>query len=127
MTEERKKDIIIFAVLGAVIWLFSRPKTSVRYRQEVGTMTALQLAENFKEMISSPLRVYVNPVNADEPDTGTPWAVDLASFVKNYDAVKAEYNKFYGGDLSTDLIAWFRPAELSEFVAALWKNQQVMS
>jgi hypothetical protein len=127
MTEERKKDLIIFAVLGAVIWIFSRPKTSVRYRQEVGTMTALQLAENFKELISSPLRVYINPSDEGQPDTGTPWAVDLAAYVKNYAAVKEEYKKYYGGDLSTDLIAWFRPAELSEFVAALWKNEQVMS
>lgn len=123
---DRKKDIIIVAVVAFIIWLFTRPKTAVRYSQGVGTMTNVQLAENYKELVDSPLRVYINPTDETQPDTGTPWAVDLAGYTKNYLAVKAEYLKYYGGDLTKDLLEWFRPAELSEYVAALWVNKQAL-
>lgn len=128
MNEEQKKGLGLFGMFGAVIYFLTRPRQVARYTQGVGTMTAVQLAENYRELISSPLRVFINPVNEAEPDTGTPWAVDLAKYTKNYEAVRKEYMKYYGGDLSQDLIAWFRPAELSEFVAALWdSNKQAMS
>ncbi|GGB98494.1 hypothetical protein [Dyadobacter sediminis] len=128
MNEEQKKGLGLFGMFGAVIYFLTRPRQVARYSQGVGTMTAVQLAESYRELISSPLRVFINPVSEAEPDTGTPWAVDLAKYTKNYEAVKKEYLKYYGGDLSQDLIAWFRPAELSEYVAALWdSNKQAMS
>lgn len=128
MTDDQKKQLGLLGLFGAAIVLLTRPKQAVRYSQGVGTMTTVQLAENFKELISSPVRIFINPTDESQPDTGTPWAVDLARYVKNYEAVKNDYQRFYGGNLSNDLIAWFSGPELSEFVAALWAtNNQVMS
>ena len=127
MTDEQKKQLAIFGLFGAGVFLLTRPKKEIRYKQGSGTMTSVQLAQSFNELVSSPIRVFINPTDENDPETGTPWAVDLAAYVKNYPAVKSEYLKYYGKDLSAELIAWFSGPELSDFVAALWKNQQVMS
>jgi len=128
MTDEQKKGLGLFGLFGATVYLLTRPRQVARYIQAAGTMTALQLSENYRELVSSPVRVFLNPKDESRPDTGTPWAVDLARHTKNYDAVKNEYLKYYARDLSEDLIGWFHPAELSEYVAALWdSNKQVMS
>jgi hypothetical protein len=128
--DDKQKRILVLLGIGAGVILIatSKPRKVVKYVQNVGTMTAIQLAQGYRELVSSPLRVYINATDESNPETGTPWAVDLAGYTKNYEAVKAEYLKYYGRDLSEDLIAWFYPAELSQYVAALWKaHQQAMS
>jgi hypothetical protein len=128
MTDDQKKQLALFGIFGAVVYAVSRPKVVARYRQGRGTMTTIQLVEAYRELVSDPVRVFINPTDENEPDTGTPWAVDLASFTKNYATVKAEYARYYERDLSADLLAWFSPIELSQYVAALWeKNKTVMS
>jgi hypothetical protein len=127
MNEEKKKGLVFLGILAVIIYFLTRPKVQARYTQGVGTMTPVQLAGNYKEMMSNALRIYINPTDENDPTTGTPWAIDLAHYTKNYEAVKKLYNQYYGRDLSTDLIAWFEPIELSQFVAALQENNQVMS
>lgn len=128
MTEQTGKQLAAITALCILGYLTMRPQKSVRYTKGSGTMTATELAENYKELVSSPIRMFVNPTNETEPETGTPWAVDLAHYTTNYEAVKSQYLKYYAADLSEDLIAWFRPPELSEYVDALWTiNKQVMS
>lgn len=127
LTDESKRQLGLFALFGIAAYALTRPKAAVRYRQGTGTMTNVQLAQAYREIVDSPLRVYINPTDESDPQTGTPWAEDLAAFTKNYAGVKAEYQKAYGRDMSQDLIAWFIGTELSDYVAALWKNGQVMS
>lgn len=129
MDDKRKRVLAIFGVsLGIMLVVASKPSKISKYVQQPGTMTAVQLSQSYRELVSSPLRVFINPTDEKNPETGTPWAVDLAGYTKNYEAVKAEYLKYYGRDLSEDLIAWFYPAELSQYVDALWKAYaQVMS
>lgn len=127
LTDESKKKLAVFGLFGFAFYALSRPKSVARYRQDTGTMTNIQLAQAYRELVDNPLRVYINPVDESDPQTGTPWAEDLAAFTKNYAAVKTEYKRAYDRDMSQDLIAWFYPAELSDYVAALWKNGQVMS
>jgi len=127
LTDEGKKQLGLFALFGVAVYALTRPKTAVRYRQGTGTMTNVQLAQAYRELVDNPLRVFINPTDENDPQTGTPWAEDLASFTKNYAAVKAEYQRAYGRDMSQDLIAWFIGTELPDYVAALWKNGQVMS
>ena len=127
LTEEGKKKLAVFGLCGIAVYALTRPKAVARYRQQTGTMTNVQLAQAYRELVDSPLRVYINPTDENDPQTGTPWAEDLAAFTKNYAAVKAEYLRAYGRDMSQDLIAWFIGSELSDYVAALWKNGQVMS
>ena len=127
LTDESKKQLALIGVFGVVIYALTRPKAVVRYRQDTGTMTTVQLAQSYRELVDSPLRVYINATDPNNPETGTPWAVDLAQFTKNYAAVKAEYLRAYGRDMSQDLINWFIGTELPDYVAALWKVGQVMS
>jgi hypothetical protein len=128
MTEDQKQQLAILGLIGTVVYVVSRPKAVARYRQGTGTMTNVQLAEAYREIVDKPLRIYINPTDESDPETGTPWAVDLAAFTKNYAAVKAEYLKYYGSDMSQDLLKWFTPIELSQYVAALWdKQKQAMS
>lgn len=127
MTEEAKKQLALLGIFGGVIYVLTRPKVAVRYRQQTGTMTTVQLAQAYRELVDSPLRVYINPSDENNPETGTPWAEDLAQFTKNYAAVKSEYQRAYGRDMTQDLIGWFIGTELSDYVAALWKVGQVMS
>lgn len=128
MTNENKKQLALFGLFGGAVLLLNKPKTAVRYTQGSGTLTNVQLAQLYKELVGDVLRVFINPTDENDPQTGTPWAVDLAGYTKNYAAVKAEYQKYYGGDMTQDLIKWFTPAELSEYVAALWdKQKQAMS
>lgn len=129
MTDKQKRALALFGLgAGAILIATSKPRKVIKYVQHVGTMTAIQLAQAYRELVSSPLRVFINPTDESNPETGTPWAVDLAQYTKSYEAVKAEYLKYYGRDLSEDLIAWFYPAELSQYVAALWEaHQQAMS
>ncbi|WP_353720175.1 hypothetical protein [Dyadobacter sp. 676] len=129
MDDKQKRALALLGLgVGAVLIATSRPRKVSKYVQQAGTMTAIQLAQAYRELVSSPLRVFINPTDESNPETGMPWAVDLAHYTKSYEAVKAEYLKYYGRDLSEDLIAWFYPAELSQYVDALWKaHQQVMS
>lgn len=114
-------------MFGVGAYLLTRPKKAVRYRQGTGTMTTVQLAAAYRELVDNPLRVFINPTDESDPETGTPWAEDLAAFTKNYAAVKAEYKRAYNSDMSQDLIRWFIGNELPDYVEALWKNGQVMS
>lgn len=129
MDNEQKRVLALLGLGAGVVLIATRkPRKVVKYVQNVGTMTAIQLAQAYRELVSSPLRVFINATDESDPETGTPWAVDLAGYTKNYEAVKAEYLKYYGRDLSEDLIAWFYPAELSKYVEALWSaHQQAMS
>lgn len=127
LTDEAKKQLAVFGLFGVAFYALTRPKAVARYRQGTGTMTNVQLAQSYRELVDNPLRVFINPTDETDPQTGTPWAEDLATFTKNYAAVKTEYQKAYGRDMSQDLIAWFIGTELSDYVAALWKNGQVMS
>jgi len=129
MDDKQKRAAVLLGLgMGVVLIAASRPRKVSKYVQQPGTMTAIQLAQAYRELVSSPVRVFINPTDESNPETGTPWAVDLAGYTKNYEAVKTEYLKYYGRDLSEDLIGWFYPAELSQYVDALWKaHQQAMS
>lgn len=128
MIESQK--LILVPILGVCAYLLLKPKkkVNVKYAQVAGTMTSIQLAENYKELVSSSVRMFINPTDENDPETGTAWAEYLAEFTKDFEAVKKVYQQYYSKDLSADLISWFSGIELSKYVALLYeKNKQVMS
>lgn len=81
-----------------------------------------QIAEMYRGLVTS------------EPSTnyevnGVAWHIDMARITNDYAAVMAAYQRAYGRNLSTDLLAYFNAKgyiHLSDYVAELWKNGQVM-
>lgn len=88
-------------------------------------MTPAVLAVQYFSLMANSVRSYIS-----DPDAGIvdlPWQLDLAKYTKDYPAVKERYLFYYDRNLTTDLLEWFTPEELSDFVAALYKNNQVLT
>lgn len=89
------------------------------------TLTPAVLAVQYHSLIEDTTRSFVTDTSLGIIDL--PWQLDLASYTKDYEAVKSKYLGYYGRNLTNDLIRWFQPEELSDFVAALYKNGQVLT
>lgn len=130
MTKKQKeKQMWIFGIIAVlVIYLLTRKKTTTRVATirytATGSITNEELAGMYKDLMKDTSRAYVTDESLGIIDL--PWQLDLASLTKDYGAVKKIYEKYYGGNLTMDLIAWMNPIELSQFVAALLKNNQVL-
>ncbi|TDE15294.1 hypothetical protein [Dyadobacter psychrotolerans] len=117
MTKAQNKKYWIIGIIAAVfLYLYVQSKGGLRRL----TMTNQQLAGMYRSLIADGVRTYIT----NDEGIEIPWQIDLASFTGDYEGVKAEYLKQFNRNLTTDLIDWFSPAELSEYVAALYKNNQ---
>lgn len=131
MAARKKKDNVwLWVIAGAILLYFlTRPKTqyrpaSIRY-STTGTLTPKMLAEMYDSLMQDTTRTFITDEALGIKDK--PWQLDLAASTKNYEAVKAEYRKYFGKNLTDDLIAWLTGPELSDFVAALLENNQVLT
>ena len=117
MTKKEKQKYWLIGIIAAVLlYLYVQSKGGLARL----TMTNQQLAGMYRSLIFDGVRTFI----VNEEGIEVPWQIDLASFTSDYEGVKAEYLKQFGRDLTFDLIDWFSPAELSEYVAALYKNNQ---
>lgn len=81
-----------------------------------------QIAEMYRSLVTSEPHVnyYTN---------GVLWHLDLATVTKDYAGVQAAYFRAYGRNLTPDLLEYFEQKgaiHLSDYVAELFKNGQVM-
>jgi hypothetical protein len=129
MTKKEKQTWTWLAIAGIFLYFLLRPKTAVRSASirysTTGTMTPKLLAEMYDSLMQDTTRTFITDEALGIKDL--PWQLDLARYTTNYPEVKAEYLKYYGKNLTDDLIAWLTPPELSDYVAALWKNFQAMT
>lgn len=120
MARRKKNNLVWVWVVGGILLLRNVARGGVLRSL---FLSPSQLAEMYSSLVTSSPGINYT-VN------GKPWHVDLASVTRDYAAVKSAYATAYGKDLTTDLLSYFDAKgyiALSEYVAALWENQQVMS
>jgi hypothetical protein len=117
--KKKNNTIWIVAIIALVIFLLARSKGGLKG----AFLSNKQIATMYRELVSSPSRI------TEEIDgKNVPWQNVLAGYTKDYPGVKAAYLELYNRNLTTDLLDWFYPYELSEYVAELLKNDgQVMT
>ena len=119
MRKKQKEQYWLFGLIAAVLlFLYIQSKGGLRKAM----ITNRQIAEMYRELISSKI-----PMTIEVDGKNIPWQLDIASMTNDYIGVKAEYLNLYNRNMTDDLLQWFSPAELSEYVAELWKNGQVMT
>lgn len=123
MAKRKKNNSLFWLVLGGLLILREVVKAgSLRNL----LITNTQLAEMYREMIAAGTATTYTVTRGNET---LYWHIDLARSTTNYEGVMKEYSRLYGRKLSNDLLEYFGDLgyiHLSEYVAELQKNGQVM-
>lgn len=120
--QQKKESRILAGLIGVAVFILA---FSGNVRDRIfGGLTPEDLAKMYYDML------HVGSVDALVTVSGDtlPRFIYLAQNTRNYDAVKAAYMKFYGKNLTTDLLWRFNGEQLSLYVAELLDaNNQVMT
>lgn len=115
MKKKEKKNLLIAGVVLLLIYLISRSKAGGK----TITVSTDFVVEAYRDLTNS---------STETTYEGIPLYIYLARNTSNYEAVKAAYSSNYDRNLTTDIIGRLTAAQLSVFVAELWKNgEQVLS